>query len=358
MNITIGETIKRLRNQKGVTQEKLADALGLTPQAISKWESGAGLPAIDYLPDLSAYFGVSVDELLGVKLSKREARREEIYEQIRLYEEEIGYRSDPKAVETLRGMSAEFPRDEKISFALARAMLFSGMWMEPKKEPDRALLREAEQILRALIRQTDDYDFKFACVKELAAIYKEVWLDKQGYAEVVKMLPSLSSCREFFVTDLYHGAEQEKEDIEDCILTLVFHTMNTLRDFVAYELPNGEETWDDKLSYFETMIDFFKILEKIIGGEKASKADPSIASLYRYMATYHVAADRYDETLDCLENSLVYVEKTCANPLLEQKPHNLAWYDANKLAQQDRYDPIREDPRFIAIQEKLNAIAK
>ena len=80
MNITIGETIKRLRNQKGVTQEKLADSLGVTPQAVSKWESGTGLPAIDYLPDLSAYFGVSVDELLGVKLSKREARREQIYE--------------------------------------------------------------------------------------------------------------------------------------------------------------------------------------------------------------------------------------------------------------------------------------
>ena len=356
MNITIGETIKRLRNQKGVTQEKLADSLGVTPQAVSKWESGAGLPAIDYLPDLSAYFAVSVDELLGVKLSKREARREEIYEQIRLYEEEIGYpRGDLEAVETLRGMSAEFPRDERISFALARAMLFSE-W--DKEEPDRALLREAEQILRALIRQTDDYDFKFACVKELASLYKDKWLDEKGYAEVVKMLPSLSSCREFFVTDMCHGAEQEKEDIEDCILTLAFHTMNTLRDFVAYELPNGEETWDDKLSYFETMIDFFKILEKIIGGEKASKADPSIASLYRYMATYHVAADRYDKTLACLENSLVYVEKTCANPLFEQKPHNLAWYDANKLAQQDRYDPIREDPRFIAILEKLNAIAK
>ena len=57
MNLTIGETIKKLRNQKKVTQEKLAESLGVTPQAISRWESGAGYPAIDYLPDLAAFSG-------------------------------------------------------------------------------------------------------------------------------------------------------------------------------------------------------------------------------------------------------------------------------------------------------------
>ncbi len=70
------------------------------------------------------------------------------------------------------------------------------------------------------------------------------------------------------------------------------------------------------------------------------------------------AADRYDETLTCLENSLAYVEKICANPLFEHVPHNFAWYDANRLEQQDRYDPVREDPRFIAVLEKLHALAK
>ena len=195
-------------------------------------------------------------------------------------------------------------------------------------------------------------------MKELAALYKEKWLDEQGYAEVVNMLPSLSSCREFFVTDLCHGAQQEREAIDDCVMTLVLHTVNTLRDYVAYELPNDDETWNDKLSYFETMIGFFQCLEKIIGGEKASKADPSIATLYRYMATYHVAADRYDETISCLEKSLSYVERICENPLFEHVPHNYAWYDANMLAQQDRYDPIRKDPRFLAVVEKLNALAK
>ncbi len=82
MNITIGENIKKLRKLRGVTQEALADRLNVTPQAISRWESESGFPAIEYLPDLAGFFGISVDELLGVKISEREARREEIYKTI------------------------------------------------------------------------------------------------------------------------------------------------------------------------------------------------------------------------------------------------------------------------------------
>ena len=82
MSIRIGENIRKLRKEKGITQEILADHLAVTPQAISRWESGAGYPGIDYLPDLAGFFGISVDELLGVKLSEREARREHFYQAI------------------------------------------------------------------------------------------------------------------------------------------------------------------------------------------------------------------------------------------------------------------------------------
>lgn len=49
MNVKIGEKIKTLRNRDNVTQEKLADALGLTSQAVSRWESGSGYPDIEYI---------------------------------------------------------------------------------------------------------------------------------------------------------------------------------------------------------------------------------------------------------------------------------------------------------------------
>ena len=59
----LGKKIKSLRLQKGVTQETLASELGVTAQAVSKWENGTTLPDIQLLPPLSVFFGVSIDEL-------------------------------------------------------------------------------------------------------------------------------------------------------------------------------------------------------------------------------------------------------------------------------------------------------
>ena len=63
--IKINEQISFLRKQKGLTQEELAGALGVTNQAVSKWESMQCCPDIQLLPDIAKLFDVSVDELLG-----------------------------------------------------------------------------------------------------------------------------------------------------------------------------------------------------------------------------------------------------------------------------------------------------
>lgn len=61
----INETIARLRKQKGITQEELANSLGVTNQAVSKWESEQCCPDISLLPDIADYFGVTLDTLFG-----------------------------------------------------------------------------------------------------------------------------------------------------------------------------------------------------------------------------------------------------------------------------------------------------
>lgn len=65
--IKINEQIAFLRKQKGLTQEELANALGVTNQAVSKWESAQCCPDLQLLPDIAKMFDVSIDELIGYK---------------------------------------------------------------------------------------------------------------------------------------------------------------------------------------------------------------------------------------------------------------------------------------------------
>ena len=65
MNITIGENIKRLRKNKNITQEELANLFNITPAAVCKWETNDSYPDITLLMPLANYFGVSIDELIG-----------------------------------------------------------------------------------------------------------------------------------------------------------------------------------------------------------------------------------------------------------------------------------------------------
>lgn len=65
-SLEIGKKIKYLRRDKGVTQEVLANHLGVTTQAVSKWENEATAPDISLLPDISVYFGVTIDELFSL----------------------------------------------------------------------------------------------------------------------------------------------------------------------------------------------------------------------------------------------------------------------------------------------------
>ncbi|MBQ4590692.1 MAG: helix-turn-helix transcriptional regulator [Clostridia bacterium] len=66
MQENIGAKIAELRREHNMKQDELAEMLGVTPQAVSKWENGASMPDISLLPKLANIFGVTIDDLFGV----------------------------------------------------------------------------------------------------------------------------------------------------------------------------------------------------------------------------------------------------------------------------------------------------
>ena len=67
MKVNLAENIKNLRKERNVSQEKLAEYLNISFQAVSKWETGNAYPDISLLPDIARFFGITVDELLQVE---------------------------------------------------------------------------------------------------------------------------------------------------------------------------------------------------------------------------------------------------------------------------------------------------
>ena len=67
MQLDLGKKIRELRQRDGRTQETLAEAIGVTSQAVSRWEASGGYPDMEMIPSLANYFGVSIDELFRLQ---------------------------------------------------------------------------------------------------------------------------------------------------------------------------------------------------------------------------------------------------------------------------------------------------
>ena len=105
MKLEFGEKVRSLRTERGLTQEKLADFLGVSFQAVSKWERGETYPDITLLQPLAYFFGVTLDELMGYNQEKIQAEIDEI---IVLYRK---HWNDKKGREIIVKAYRDYPND-------------------------------------------------------------------------------------------------------------------------------------------------------------------------------------------------------------------------------------------------------
>ena len=132
MNETMGAIIARRRKELGMTQEQLAGALGISYQAVSKWENELSSPDISALPLLADTLGLSLDELFGRETARREAEMREEPEQTEEEPEEIAAepeqtKEEPKMLIPVstpaQGVGVELPWPDDDTL---RAVLFVG----------------------------------------------------------------------------------------------------------------------------------------------------------------------------------------------------------------------------------------
>ena len=176
MQIDLGSRVKSLRLSRSMTQEQLAQKLGVTAQAVSKWESGTNMPDIQMLPDLSVIFGVSIDELFTMTDKSRMERIENM-----LYD--VQFLTQEEFAQTERYLKELGSKPEHADEAtLLLAMLYNKRASE-YHELAKPLARDA---LRRIPGRKDAHnaifdaehgpysDWNFVNHHELIAFYKEV----------------------------------------------------------------------------------------------------------------------------------------------------------------------------------------
>ena len=110
MTVYLAENIRRLRRERELTQEILAEFLGVTFQSVSKWERGESCPDISMLPAIASFFNVTTDELLDVNGNERKAK-------IKAYIDEyndLRMKNSPYIFERISKAVREFPGDYEL----------------------------------------------------------------------------------------------------------------------------------------------------------------------------------------------------------------------------------------------------
>lgn len=368
MNIKIGAIIKKLRLENNITQDTLANAIGVTPQAISRWESEGGYPDIELLPVLADFFSISTDELLGYKLLEREKVISDIKKEMsRLLEtgtveEQIAF---------ARHAILRYPSDCEIKQTLASCLY--NLWQDTH---DKDTLNEIESLCLSAITECNDENTRYDAICILIYIYR----DTQQYDKAISainMLTPMKYCRETAKscgigdgnTELY--IQDEINKLTDALGIAISHYA------LNEDLPNDSFTWDKKIE----MLNISNQLYKMIYGDNLMFYNTRLSRNYWLMSTYQISQGKTEESLTSLErmcyhaveydksyiedhgkfytsiltHKLIYPEP--GNNFHEPTEHTSCYYMLDKLKNK-RYDCIRQDKRFISIVEKLNQYAK
>lgn len=221
--IKLGEKIKSLRKQKNISQEVFANYLGVSFQAVSKWENGNTMPDVALIPAIASFFNVSTDELFDFNLFEMEKQVEKICYEAYKYR----YTDTPQSERILREGLKRFPGNDIILNNLLYTLDY------------KTRAEEVINLCKTLIESTKDDSVKYDAARILATCYHE-----NGYTDLVK--PTLEIIPEIYFSklelmasllegeDSYESAQKQKNisacDLVDMLIIIGKHLRN-----------NGEE---------------------------------------------------------------------------------------------------------------------
>jgi len=365
--MNIGSQIKKLRHERNITQEQLAEYLNISVPAISQWECGKTAPDISQLPLLANIFKVSSDIILGIDIDKTEEKINEIY--TAAYNESVdGFHE--KAVNTLRNGLMEFPDSYKLIASLIIEIYCMGDNGLSENEKETRF-NELSSLCQKILDGCTDNNIRTSI---LPIVCGEVYPKTGKHKEAIKLaqsIPVYQQASNELLTKIYTGDNliyQLKINIMALNCTLV----NNMLDIIDQKHDDGTQLYNDD----EKLI----ICQKIIKLMETIFEDGNYYYHSQYVKLTHIEmlkiyADRNDakNALTQLENAAKYAvifdtydQKATHSSILftgmesggyfkdsPNEGHSL-WLLQTIL--NPRYDFIRDNPRFIAVETLLKHI--
>lgn len=255
MQVNIGEKIRELRKRDGRKQEDLANALGVTSQAVSRWEAGGGYPDMNMIPAIANYFHITIDELFGYNNDRNLKIREYCDKAQKMLSSDLVQKDEQNltdCVALLRKGLEEFPEEPELKKLLAAALNGQG-WMHKGETPNE-FWEEAAKLYEELL-ETDPY-----VIEALLSIYMELGEPKKAIAKASEQ-PSIHTCREVLLGNLYNIEDEEKYHGEK-ILALIHH----LRIAIDWAIATNDELSNSREG-MEILLAELELFKRILGDD-------------------------------------------------------------------------------------------
>lgn len=350
MEISLCENLKRLRNQKGVKQEDVAHHLGISFQAVSKWERDDGYPDITLLPRIAAYYNVTVDELLGVEKIRQQEKIYEYCEKSKQYT----YNGDRAAeFELWKEAMQEFPNDLRVICSYMRALPDDG------GQYSREKIKMAERLIR---ESTEEDNYYFSAMQEICYVYKDLG-DLKKAKEYAEKLPIYYVTQNQILMSILKGEEAVKH---------IQYNLMTLTDLIWLNLINlareGDYTNSQKIHIYEYALKAFDLLTD--GGELGFYYDRTHELYFRIAENYAEMKD-IDNMLKNLEISRKHMIKSFRQTGGVYNSIFIDRYDFGESSpsyvkqitdwcirslKEETFDFCRDDERFVKFENEINAL--
>jgi transcriptional regulator with XRE-family HTH domain len=321
MQVSIGSKIKELRKRDGKKQEDVAAALGITNQAISRWEVGKGYPDMEMIPSIANYFHVSIDELFGYN-NDRESRLSDYIEkafEMAKPEFMLNRKNLKKHEQFLRDALSEFPNEWRLQERLAVVLQVKAVSSGSGKI-DRDTLQEAAELLEFSRKECDDEHRKESMTDTLISIYTQIG----EYKKIEEMADCASTvhCSREIIKTAIPDAEDKGHHLRDAFLSLI-HELSVL----LWKNPDYSKC----ASFYLSITDLYKSIFKDDYG--AFNSDMCLL----YLLTSRVYAKAGDEkhAISCFDKArkhCISFEKAFNNKVNSQEhPWNFIYVNEQTL---------------------------